>query len=200
MITRDQVVEEMKRRGHVVFETGRYNLNLVNLRKIPGTPNRFDDLGVCFYKDYRDMWQLRAWPITTDPGAYWLNNPARVTGTGILIPGQYRGAFSIGMHHVGQPNQYEALVQGPYKGFRVWRDNDKDGKPTYGGKVYDDAQGLNYHRAGAHSTNVDKWSMLCQVHADSGNHSEMMDLVHRQKSEGNGSKVTLTLMDVPWSL
>ena len=65
--------------GGAVFTGGDYNLNIVGIRSADTTPNKFNDALYVIYKE-RGMWVARWWPITTDPGLYWLENPGNQLG------------------------------------------------------------------------------------------------------------------------
>ena len=192
MMTLTETIAAMKSKGYAVFETGNYNLNLAGLRSMPGRADEFDDILMCFYK-VTGVWVCHAWPVTTDPGLYYLKNPTRVDGTAILCPGQYRGCWTFGLHK----QTYEALVQGSYTGFKVWRDRDKDGQPDYSGDMYNDVQGLNCHKAGSDSPLVDKWSAGCQVFKRTKDFEAFMTICRKQRESGFGSKFTYTLMETP---
>ena len=194
MLSREAIISEMKGRGYAVFENGDYNLNIVGLRRQPGTANAFDDLIVVFYK-VGGAWAMECFPCTTDPGTYWLLNPSRVNGTAILCPGQYRSSHKVGYHHAGQPTQYPALVQNTP--LQVWRDNNKDSVIDYAGPVLTDVQGLNIHHAGQNSTVIDKWSAACQVIASMSNWTRFWALIV-EGSKRYGPTFTYTLLDWPY--
>jgi hypothetical protein len=185
--------DALKGRGYAIFgeKPGILapNLNIVGLRAKPGTPNKFDDL-ICFLWQERGAWHLESWAATTDPGTYWLQNPMRVSGTAILVPGQYRGCWQVGLHK----GQYTALVQAEGDSFAVWRDGNRNAVPDPSGTIYRDAGGINLHHAGEASTNVDKWSAGCQVFARTADYARAMDLI-QQSAAGWGPKFSYTLLD-----
>jgi hypothetical protein len=178
--------DALQKKGYTIFKEKAGvlapNLNIVGLRAKPGTPNKFDDL-ICFLWQERGAWHLESWAATTDPGTYWLQNPMRTDGTAILIPGQYRGCWQMGLHK----GQYPALVQAKPDSFAVWRGKE-------GSAIYRDAGGINLHHAGEASTNVDKWSAGCQVFARTADYARAMDLI-QQSAAAFGPKFSYTLMD-----
>ena len=188
-----QLLQALKDRGPGIFgeKPGILapNLNIVGLRAKPGTPNRFDDL-ICFLWQGRGTWHLEAFAATTDPGLYWLQHPMRVEGTAILIPGQYRRCWKVGLHK----GQYPALVQAKGDSFAVWRDGDHNVVPNFGGQVYRDAGGINMHHAGSASVNVDKWSAGCQVFARTVDYARAWDLIS-QSAAAFGETFSYTLLD-----
>ena len=91
-------------------------------------------------------WVIDCYPITTEPGTRILQRPLSSVahkGTAILVPGQYRGAYSIGTH--GGKRKYKALCQrhGPVE---VWRDNNRDRFADTGGLKETGMFGINIHR------------------------------------------------------
>lgn len=183
------VEQVMKAKGYAYFTQGSYNLNIVGLRSPAPTANKFDDLLVVTYRVDGKPGAFVA-PMTTDPGSYYLKNPMRVAGTAILMPGQYRGAYEIGLHK-GKP----ALRQ--IKPVRVYRDNTKDEvldfiNPT----TADIDSGINIHRSGIHSKNVDKWSAGCQVLARSRDMDALLYLCRQQIARApSATTFTYTLLD-----
>jgi len=187
--TIEKIIAVMKAKGYVVQEDDKknFNLNLVGIRSVTNVPNAFDDLMTVFWK-YNGQWTLRAFPCTTDPGTYWLQNPTNPFGTGILKEGQHKKCWHIGMHQ----GKYKALTQ--INPVTCIRDFDKDNildfnqpdlsiltkkelKDQYQtmqwldktGKIVWVEQtglfGMNGHRANENgqSIRVDKWSAMCQV-------------------------------------
>lgn len=183
------LIQHMKACGYVVFERD-FDLNIVGLRKLPGTPNVFDDRLCVFFR--RDgVWQFRSWPITTDPGTYYLQNPMNVKGTAIVRPGQWRRSHKIGKH-----GSYEAMVQVGTLG--IWRDANKNTEADYGTNPLDENWiGINIHKAGNDSTSVDKWSAGCQVFKRADDFEEFMALIHKQIAAGIGDTISYTLLEWP---
>ena len=115
-----------------------------------------------------------------------------VKGTAILVPGQYRGSHKIGLHR----GKYKALVQ---TGGRVcvYRDNNKDDILDMDPATEQDGYfGINLHKAGSHSTEVDKWSAGCQVWANADDFAAFMAIVEKS-AETYGPQFTYTLIDEP---
>jgi hypothetical protein len=186
----DRLIEHMKKLGHVVFEDGQYNLNLVGVRSKSKYANSFNDVMYCFYKDSDDKWVLHSWTVTTDPGLYWLKNPGRVVGTAILAPGQYRAAYTLGLHR----GDYPALVQ--CKPVTLFRDSNKDEVLDFVNPVDGQMTGINIHRANPSrkSSVVDKWSAGCQVFADPREFDTLMSL-YKKAAAIWGAKITYTLLE-----
>ena len=192
------LVRRMGELGHVVRLDGSWNL--VGIRSTTVAAGTFDDLLLALRVEAlgRQRWMGHAWPITTDPGAYYLEHPLRVEGTAILCPGQYVDAWALGKHR----KRYAALVQ--VEPVRVWRDNDRDKVLDWKGKgrgktgIY----GINIHssdldpfdasdRERGEDGAVGKWSAGCQVFANSSDYRTFMALVVAEPRE----RWTYTLID-----
>ena len=144
------------------------------------------------YKDENGDWIQKSWPCTTEPGKYWLENPTNVNGTAVLVPGQYRSVWKIDLHQ----GKYEALCQrnGTVK---VYRDDNKDDiidcDPD---SISEGYFGINIHKAGAHSTQIDRWSAGCQVFANESDFDEFMVICRKAREKwGNAFSYTLILED-----
>jgi hypothetical protein len=174
-----QVLEAIKAKGYKTFETKHpFDLNIFGIRSASTVPNRFDDVIGCVYRDKTNEWKIRTWSATTDPGTYWLENyrSDRVSGTAILVPGQYRGVYKLD-HHAGK---YLALCQrnGPVK---VYRDSNRDQVLDWTGDTREGMYGINIHRASlSGSAVVDRWSAGCQVFASPFDFAELMQLAIAQ--------------------
>ena len=109
-------------------------------------------------------------------------------GTAMLKEGQYIDAYKQGLHK----GQYTALVQD--KPVTTYRDYDRNAVFDFGQKETTGNYGINIHKAGADSQNVDKWSAGCQVFQKSEDFQEFMQLTDKHKSN-YGNKYTYTLLD-----
>ena len=177
--------------GHTVFESGQYNLNIIGIRSKNHKPNSFDDRMCVVFRDEQG-WVTRTWECTTEPGKYWLENPTNVSGTAILVPGQYRGVYKIDKHQ----GKYDALCQrnGPVK---VYRDDNRD--DIIDSEVGTEEQGyfgINIHKAGSGSTQIGRWSAGCQVFSHSADFDEFMSICYAAKSKW-GNSFSYTLIDEP---
>lgn len=177
-------------KGYAYFTNGKYNLNIIGVRKSGNkVTNRFDDFIVVEFIDNYGIKTRKVYPATTDPGLKSMENPVSVKGCAILVPGQYRSCFKLGIHK----GQYEAVVQ--YKPVKVYRDNNRDKVYDFDSKTIEDGIfGINIHKAGKSSTLVDGWSAGCQVFARKEDFEDFMKLAHRQISQGFGKLFTYTLI------
>jgi hypothetical protein len=121
------IARAMLRKGHAIFSDDRQprNLNIVAIRTATPEFNRFRCRLVHFDR-HEGEWSMRSWPITTLPGdRYTLTKLLNPAGVAILVPGQYRGIYTLAKHR----GIYEALCQrnGPV---RVYRDGNRN-------RVYD---------------------------------------------------------------
>lgn len=196
--TLQQVIDTMRGLNYRVFDgrdrSGRernYDLNIFGVRSTSARPGAFDDwIGVFWMNWDIGTWEFHVWQGTTDPGTYWLNRPLNVSGTAILVEGQYQSTYQIGLHR----NKYEALIQ--CKPVRVYRDDDRDEiLDMMPDTVQRGLFGINIHRASAdfRVTKVGKWSAGCQVIADPRDFAQFMDLCALAEDEW-GPTFTYTLL------
>ena len=160
MWTREQIEATVKAKGYKWFEGDNYDLNIVGIRNsTPGkkVTNVFDDWMTVSYRVNGEWW-FQCWLCTTDPGTKAVNQFSNPNGVARVIPGQYRGMWSIGMHK----GQYKALVQ--VGRVKVWRDSNRD--MTFDETRTDEGLfGINCHRSNptTESEYVENWSEGCQV-------------------------------------
>ena len=181
----------MEKKGYVFFEGRKpYDLNIVGVRSFNMRANKFDDSINVFYKNTKKDWEVRVYKATTDPGTYYLEHPMKVTGTAIMVPGQYRSAYKIGTHYT-----YEALVQRGKNPIKIYRDSNKDEiLDMSSDTVIEGWYGINIHKAGSNSTIVHKWSAGCQVFKTSSDFKDFMTLVNRAAKYW-GPTFTYTLLE-----
>jgi len=189
-IMANQIRRVLQDKGHVFFDGGRsFNINIIGIRSEEARSNKFDDALIVVQRNRAKQWEIHSYRITTDPGTFYLQNPLKVTGTAILVPGQYRGVYQLGKH-----KGYDAVVQHAGE-VKVWRDNNKDKILDWGvGAEHSGYYGINIHksRAGGESSLIDRWSAGCQVFKNSGEFSEFLDLCAvSAKSYGNSFTYTL---------
>lgn len=181
------LTKALKDNNFVIYDQP-FQLNIVGVRNAQSEPNKFDDQLYVFYKDENWNWVLKEYPITTDTGTYWLLNPMSSLGTAMLKEGQYIDAYKQGLHK----GQYTALVQD--KPVTTYRDYDRNAYFDIGQRETTGMYGINIHKAGADSQNVDKWSAGCQVFQKSDDFQEFMQLTDKHKDR-YGNKFTYTLLD-----
>jgi hypothetical protein len=192
-VLREKIEAAVKAKGYKWFDEGDYNLNIVGVRNSEtgnAITNKFDDYITVSYK-VDGKWQFEIFEATTDPGLHWAENLLNKDGVAILVPGQYRGSHTIGLHQ----GKYEALKQ--QKPVKVYRDNNKDGNyDMLEENIKEGIYGINIHRASATgtSTQIDKWSAGCQVIANNQNFNRLMELAHKSKAKW-GNSFTYTLIE-----
>lgn len=182
----------MERKGYKVFEGSRqkgYDLNIFGVRAADTAANTFNDwLGVMYLQS--GVWNMFAFPGTTDPGLYWREHPMNVHGTALVKPGQYRGLWKRGRHQ----GKYEALVQA--SPISVYRDANRNATLEPREETVQVGMfGINMHRANPNtpSVQVNKWSAGCQVFADPIQFDFMMALVRKSQAIW-GDRFSYTLL------
>jgi hypothetical protein len=182
MKTYKEIEQMFKEKGYKFFK-GDLNINLFSIRKKINT-NLFDDL-FCIAYEKNGVQYVKEFPVTTDAGLYWLLNPMQVKGTAIIVPGQYLGAYEIGLHR-----DYEALRQ--KKSMKYYRDANRDNLHDVTGKIEEGIYYTNIHHAGLDSTNVDKWSAGCIVFKKLYDFKTTMGIV-KESAKKYGNSFTFTL-------
>jgi len=187
---REQIEETIKSKGYVWFEGVKdFDVNIVGIRNSSTgdkVTNVFDDYLTVSYKEGGE-WKFHIWPATTDPGKKGVMEYHNAAGVARLVPGQYRGSHTIGLHQ----GKYEALKQ--QKPVKVYRDKDKD--MQYDENIIQEGVfGINIHKAGADSTYVENWSEGCQVFKKSVDFDSFMKIMNKAASV-HGKSFTYTLIE-----
>jgi len=192
--SREQVEEAVLSKGYKYFTSGDYNVNINGIRNsdtCERVTNHYDDWMTVSYR-VDGEWKYHIWPITTDPGLYWMDHPMNKDGCAILVPGQYRGVYKLD-HHRGK---YLALCQRLGK-VSVYRDGDKDDMYDFNADTISDGKfGINIHRSSAYNTTteIDRYSAGCQVFSNPDDFDEFIDIM-KKSSEIWGNKFTYTLIE-----
>ena len=166
------------------------NLNIIGVRNkgVGNTiTNKFDDTMYVAYKE-QGKWIVKSYTITTDPGKYYMINLLNKKGCAILVEGQYVNVYQIGLHQ----GKYPALVQrGTVK---LYRDSDKDTVYDFENIESSLSSGINIHKAGKDSLEINNWSGGCQVFKREADFNEFMSICNQFKSI-LGNKYTYTLIN-----
>ena len=192
--TREQIEAAVKAKGYVWFSDDAnkgYDVNIVGVRNaVSGKKltNVFDDNLTLSFKDENGVWQFYSWMNTTDPGKKSMLEWKKMGITGgcaRLVPNQYRGSHTIGLHQ----GKYQALKQ--QKSVKVYRDSDLDLEYDED-KITEGIYGINIHKAGQDSTWVNDWSAGCQVFKRVKDFDEFMKICKKaEKIHGNSFTYTL---------
>ena len=185
-----KLIRLFRKLGYPV-NTRPHELNIVGLRSPITRSNSFDDEIHVFFKNENNRWEHYAWKATTDPGTYWLNNPMQPQGTAILSQGNYRKAYSLGMHR----GKYLALVQA--KPVKIIRDYDRNATlDFFNGNEFTGYFGINIHHAKAEGTTdrVDRYSAGCQVFANINDYDFFIQLCERHR-DLYGNEFDYSLID-----
>lgn len=180
----------LRNKGFELY-TGLNELNIVGVRSTSTDSNRFDDEIHVFYRTGLLSWNYHVYRVTTDPGTYWLENPAYPQGTAILREGQYRKAYALGKHQ----GKYTALVQ--VAPVSVFRDYDRNAILDFkNGRAETGIFGINIHRASLQGSTlyIDKYSAGCQVFRNAEEFDEFIQLCSIHAKE-YGNLFSYTLLD-----
>ena len=182
-----ELLDTLKDKNFKVY-TKPYQLNIVGIRTTE-EPNKFDDTMCVFWKDDKKKWVLKEYPCTTDIGTYYLTNPLnKKLGSAMLKEGQYIDSYKRGLHK----GQYTALTQA--KKVTTYRDFDRNAIFDFGQNETTGLYGINIHKAGKDSNDVNTWSAGCQVFKKTADFDEFMQLTKKQE-EKYGNTFTYTLLD-----
>ncbi len=188
--TREQIEAAVKAKGYAWFEGAKdFDVNIVGIRNSATgqkVTNAFDDHLTVSYKEGGE-WKFHSWPATTDPGKKGVMEYHNAAGVARLVPGQYRGSHTLGLHQ----GKYEALKQ--QKPVKVYRDADKDMEYDEN-KIQEGIFGINIHKAGADSTYVENWSEGCQVFKKAADFESFM-VICRKAAAIHGKSFTYTLIE-----
>lgn len=182
--------EDLFKKHSYVWETSPNKVNIFSIRSKDREVNKFNDHIFLVYKDIKGVWHINQWSCTTDPGLSQLLNPSNSKGTAILVPGQYKNVYKMDLHN----GKYEAICQrlGEVK---VYRDSNRNSTHDFSQSTIDKGFfGINIHKAGEHSTQVDGWSAGCTVFQKRKDFDNFMVLCRLHKSI-HGNKFTYTLFD-----
>lgn len=182
-----------KRKGYAYFKNGIYNLNIIGIRSNQQNKvtNKYDDILVVIYNTNTKT-NRQVYNITTEPGLYYMTKQhGSANGTAILVPGQYRGCWQIGLHQ----GKYKALCQ--KKAVAVYRDKNYDVTYDMNPETIEKGIfGINIHRSSEYNvtTEINKYSAGCQVFNDNKDFTAFMRLCEKQK-ELYGNSFTYTLIN-----
>ena len=193
-IQKEIMKQALENKGYAFFERGDYNLNIVGVRNDSGRPDIFDDCISLFYK-VGGEWVWDSYVATTEPGTSILRRPlksVRHKGTAILVPGQYKSVYQVGIH--GGKRKYTALVQRGGK-VEVYRDNNRDAAADTDVVTEKGMFGINIHRHWGPDEReyTGGVSAGCQVFQSSVDFYEFMDTCNKS-ADVYGNSFTYTLI------
>lgn len=149
------------------FYSGKLNLNFIWERTNDVITNKFTDLLHIAYEDEDNIQRVLTVPCTTKPGLKGsIDSPIThegVTGTAIIMPGQYGGAWEF-------RDTDKEFSKNPYfrqiKPIDYWRDGDKDLIVDHVQQQDDKIFGTHWHvmsnkPPAFQSGNVNNWSLGC---------------------------------------
>lgn len=197
MLNVSQLKEILAKKNYKDFSTTPGVPMIIGVRTANAKVNTYDDLVYVYYaektvpaNDLKYFYEI--YSITTVPGLDYLKTPiAGTKGTAILVPGQYEGAWVLGLHRGKQ----EALIQQGGQ-VRVYRDPNKDDKLDFDAKTIDTGYfGIDLHHAGVIDTGVvGKWSAGCQVWEHVDEHVKLINDFKRLSSTYHFTRFSYTLL------
>lgn len=182
-----------EKKNYSFFTKGNYNLNIIGIRSNNENnivTNIYDDIIIVDY-NVNKIHKRQIYQCTTKPGLSYMLKPSNAKGTAILVPNQYKGVYSIGLHN----GKYEALCQ-RLGSVKVYRDNNKNKIYDFKPETIEEGNfGINIHRADKYgnSTLVNGYSAGCQVICNPKDFISFMRLCNISK-DIYGNKFTYTLI------
>ena len=195
MYNLDKIKNTVTKKGYKWFDDDankNYDVNIVGVRNnapsvADKVTNVFDDFLTISFKE-NSNWQFFCWNATTDPGKKGVQQFHNKKGVARLVPGQYRGTWSVDKHQ----GKYDALCQ-RLGNVTVWRDANKD--LVFEEKTTDTGMfGINIHKAGQDSTWVENWSEGCQVFKRVKDFDVFMSIC-KKAAKIHGNKFSYTLLE-----
>ena len=190
--SKDIIENTLRSKNYKWFTGKNYDVNIVGIRNsetLENVTNKFDDLMTISYRDECGEWNYWEFACTTDPGKHWVENIMNESGVAILKEGQYRGSHKIRKHR----GKYDALCQ--KAPLQVYRDNNLDECfDLIEENVKEGIYGINIHKAGENSKQIDKWSAGCQVLAKRKEFDFFMSIMYLAR-ESWGNSFTYTLIN-----
>ena len=104
-------IKKLYKKKKYKFCTGTYNLNIFGIRDTTFVDDKFNDYIGIAYENYLDQFKVDLFKGTTDPAVHWLRHPLAKSGCIIMLEGQYKGCYKIGIHGRTGNFPYEALEQ-----------------------------------------------------------------------------------------
>jgi hypothetical protein len=194
--TKEQIETAVKAKGYKWFEDDAnkgFDVNIVGVRNNAPTvadkvTNVFDDFITISFKNEKGVWESYCWNATVDPGKKGVQQFSNKKGVARLVPGQYRGVWSVDKHQ----GKYDALCQ-RLGNVTVFRDANKN--LTFEEGVTDTGMcGINIHKAGQDSTWVENWSEGCSVFKRVKDFDVFMKIC-KKAAKIHGNKFSYTLLE-----
>ena len=195
-LIKEQLENALKKKGHAFFDGNKkYNLNIIGIRNKSHDSKKFDDTLVVIYRNDDRDWEVLSYEITTEPGPSILRKPINPDGTAILVPGQYRSVYRVGLH--GGSYRHTALVQRGGR-VKVWRDTNKNEimEIDENTLIQEGMFGINIHRSAwpTEREYVRGSSAGCQVFKDSRQFTQFLNVCNKS-ADAFGNSFTYTLIE-----
>ncbi len=181
----------MRQKGYEIF-TSEGIPNIVGIRNAGLSSNAYNDK--CWVWWHEGLIEIvHNYTITTHPGFYYLQHPiAGTKGTAILVPGQYKNCWELGMHRGKQ----FALCQRAGQ-VKVYRDANKDILMDFEEKSIDTGYfGIDLHHGSISNADIiDRYSAGCQVWRYADPHEELMQTFKGLSTKNGFKKFSYTLIN-----
>ncbi len=186
------------RNNGYTFHEKENQVNIYGIRSKNSISDKFDDvIGMFVVINGKEI--HLTFPATTDPGKNWLLTPMRKDGCAIMVPGQYKGLYKIGLH-----KDYKALQQ--IGKAQYVRDNDKNSTIDFSlyrdpekrkAHIFFDNIASNIHRASKNAIvqYVGLYSAGCQVLQRDSDLQSLLSYCENQVANGWPNLFDYTLFE-----
>jgi hypothetical protein len=146
-MTAKKVIQWYKQMNFPLFENNSkdLNFNLFVYRALDDGSDMPNDIAGLLWKDLTGEWQLYTFTVTADPGIDGLLTPKNKDGTAIIKHDEYyKGVYALGIHAPTNP-KYKHMALRQIKPMKYWRDDNKDRKRDYSGRIWQGLFYTNFH-------------------------------------------------------
>lgn len=181
-------------------EKKEFNLNIGAIRSSDLTINVFNDITFIAW-EWQGKGNLHIFKTTTDPGLTYLKAPKHPIGTAIIVPGYYKGVYSVGYHKRNTPFAHLALRQkAPMTYWRVKNYPLDSQLPINHDKTYTEIAYTNLHsypEKYKFQELVNNLSMGCIVNKDNHRHANEFIPVCKEGEKNFGNSLSFALFYEP---
>lgn len=162
--TNEQIIERVESLPTFTgWWQGKY---FIGVRSNEDEYNKFDDKAYLFEVEKTGLKPkfIAVYPITTNAGSQGLKRFETYQKLGCAVAVANHITYGSHVYGLHGKSRYPAYVQ-TFKGaqYPYTRDNDRDDKAENFGKVYTDRIGMNIHKAGVDTTDINGNSTACWV-------------------------------------
>lgn len=144
--------------------------------------NKFDDKAYTFecIKDGERPKFIMVMPITTNAGSQGLYHYEKFNSLGCAVACADVIVYNSHIYGPHGKTKYMAYIQSFSVGFPYTRDNDKDKQAENYGKVYTNRIGMNCHKAGKRTVDINGNSVACFVRPNEDEYNKWLAFMNKR--------------------